>query len=86
MRDFCVKKYNNFAEFNKDGRCLAEYVKNNTIGMTDSEKINYARFVFDKTILNSCIEVGRISDDIKNLLNCSKCELKLVGCNFLHRK
>ena len=86
MRIFCVKKYNNFAEFNKDGRCLAEYIKNNTIGMTDSEKINYARFVFDKTILNSCIEVGRISDDIKNLLNCSKCELKFSMDNMIKNR
>ena len=76
MRDFCAKKYNNFEEFNQDGRYLAEYIRNNTLGMTDSEKINYARFVFNKTILNSCIKVGQISEDIQNLLNCSNRELK----------
>ena len=86
MRDFCAKKYNSFEEFNQDGRYLAEYIRNNTISMTDSDKINYARFVFDKTILNSCIKVGQISDDIQNLLNCSNRELKFSMDNMIKNR
>jgi len=86
MRDFYAKKYNNFEEFNQDGRYLAEYIRNNTIGMTDSEKINYARFVFDKTILNSCIKVGQISEDIQNLLSGSNRELKFSMDNMIKNR
>ncbi len=86
MRDFKAKKYNNFEEFNQDGRYLAEYIRNNTLDMADSEKINYARFVFDKTILNSCIKVGQLSEDIKNLLNCSNCELKFSMDNMIKNR
>lgn len=86
MRDFCAKKYNSFEEFNQDGRYLAEYIKNNTIGMTDSEKINYARFVFNKAILNSCIKVGQLSEEIKKLLNCSNSELKFSMDNMIKNR
>ena len=86
MKDFCAKKYNNFEEFNKDGRYLAEYIRNKTIGMTDSEKINYARFVFNATILNSCIKVGQISEEIKKLLNCSNSELKFSMDNMIKNR
>ncbi len=86
MREFYSKKYNNFDEFNKDGRYLAEYIRNNTVGMIDSEKINYARFVFNTTILNSCITVGKISEDIKKLLNCSTCELKFSMDNMIKNR
>ena len=86
MRDFGAKKYNSFEEFNKDGRYLAEYVRNNTLGMTDSEKINYARFVFNETILNSCIKVGQISEDVQNILNCSNRELKFSMDNMIKNR
>lgn len=86
MKNFGAKKYNDFEEFNQDARHLTEYIKNNTLGMTDSEKINYARFVFNKTILNSSIKVGRISEDVKNLLNCSNCELKFSMDNMIKNR
>ena len=75
MKEINPKKYNNFEEFNKDGYNLAEYIRNNTNGLNDSEKIAYARQVFNSSVLNSYIIIGFISEDIKKLLNCTKCEI-----------
>ena len=52
----------------------------------DSEKINYARFVFNKAILNSCIKVGQLSEEIKKLLNCSNSELKFSMDNMIKNR
>lgn len=61
-----AKIYKTFDEFFKDSHNLTEFIKNNTNSLTDSEKINYARFVFNTTLLNSCITIGRISEEVKN--------------------
>lgn len=86
MQNFNIKKYNNFEEFNQDGCYLAEYIRNNTLDLSDSEKINYARFVFNATILNSYIKVGQLSEEIKKLLNSSSLELKFSMDNMIKNR
>ena len=86
MKEINPKKYNNFEEFNKDGYNLAEYIRNNTNGLNDSEKIAYARQVFNSSVLNSYIIIGFISEDIKKLLNCTKCELKFSIDNLIKNR
>lgn len=46
-----AKIYKTFDEFFEDSHNLAEFIKNNTNSLTDSEKIAYARKVYDETIL-----------------------------------
>ena len=61
-------KYKNFSDFNCDSRKLAEYVRNNTIGMSIAQQIEFARKVYTKDLLNSRLTVGFLSDDVKNIL------------------
>ena len=61
-------KYKNFSDFNCDSRYLAEYVRNNTIGMSIAQQIEYARKVYTKDLLNSRLTIGFLSDDVKNIL------------------
>lgn len=86
MREIKPKKYSSFEEFNKDGCYLAEYIKNNTGTLNESEKIAYARKVYSEAILNSYIVIGFISDDIKKLLNSDKCELKFSIDNMIKNR
>lgn len=83
MEKFEIKKYDNFKDFNKDGYNLAQYIKNNTTHLKESEKIVYARQIYNKYILNSYIIVGNINNEIKKLLNCSKCELRFSMDNMI---
>lgn len=86
MNEIKPKKYSNFEEFNKDGCNLAEYIKNNTIGISISEKIVHARQVFNSSILNSYLVIGFLSEDVKKLLNCDKCELKFSIDNMIKNR
>ena len=61
-------KYKNFSYFIYDSRYLAEYVRNNTIGMSIAQQIEYARKVYTKDLLNSRLTIGFLSDDVKNML------------------
>ena len=83
MDTFKTKKYSDFEEFIEDGYNLAQHIKNNTINLKDSDKINYARQIYSKEILNRYIVVGNINNDIKKLLNCSNCELKFSMDNMI---
>lgn len=47
---------------------MAEYVRNNTIGMSIAQQIEYARKVYTKDLLNSRLTIGFLSDDVKNIL------------------
>lgn len=69
MNIICKNKYTSFKEFNKDSCNLVEYVKNNTSVLSDIEKISYARKVFTKEILNSCLTVGKLNNNIVQLLS-----------------
>lgn len=62
------KQYKNFKEFNQDACYLVNYINNNTIGLNASEKIVYARKVFTKNLLNSCIKIGLLAEDVRNTL------------------
>ncbi len=81
-----IKKYNNLDEFSKDGYNLAEHVRRNTVGMPESSKIAYARNVYNETILDSYIVIGRISKEIQQLLNCSNSELKFSMDNMIKNR
>ena len=81
-----IKKYNNLDEFSKDGYNLAEHVRHNTAGMPESSKIAYARNVYNETILDSYIVIGRISKEIQQLLNCSNSELKFSMDNMIKNR
>ena len=81
-----IKKYNNLDEFSKDGYNLAEHVRRNTAGMPESSKIAYARNVYNETILDSYIVIGRISKEIQQLLNCSTSELKFSMDNMIKNR
>lgn len=86
METFNAKKYNTFEEFNKDSHKLIKQILNDTVGMIDSEKVSYAREVFDKTILNSYIVIGQIPEDIKQLLNSKEYKLKFSMDNMLKNR
>lgn len=86
MSKSIYKKYNSFDEFNEDGYNLTEYIKRNTVGMSNTDKINYARKMFTENILNSYIIIGNISDDIKSLLNCSQKQLKFSMDNMIKNR
>lgn len=81
-----AKIYKTFDEFFEDSHNLAEFIKNNTNSLADSEKIAYARKVYDETILNSFIVIGQISKEIKELLNCQKSELRFSMDNMIKNK
>lgn len=81
-----AKIYKTFDEFFEDSHNLTEFIKNNTNSLTDSEKIAYARKVYDETILNNFIVIGQISKEIKALLNCQKTELKFSMDNMIKNK
>lgn len=81
-----IKKYNNLDEFSKDGYNLAEHVRCNTAGMPESSKIAYARNVYNETILDSYIVIGRISKEMQQLLNCSNSELKFSMDNMIKNR
>ncbi len=68
MKDICSKKYKNFIDFNAGANRLVEYVLKHTEGFSDSQKVAYARNVFTKDVLNSCLTVGFLSENLKNLL------------------
>lgn len=80
------KKYNSLEEFNKDGYNLAEFVKNSTLGISESARITYARNVYNTAILNSYIVIGYISKEIQQLLNCSNSELKFSMDNMIKNR
>ena len=87
MKRIILKKiYNFFADFNKDGQYLAEYIKNRAVQMNDAEKIQFARTILDKTTLNSCIAAGRISENVKKLLGCYSYELKFSMDNMIKNR
>ncbi len=86
MKEINPKKYSNFEEFSKDSCNLTEYIRNNTDGLSNSEKIAYARQVFNPSVLNSYIVIGFISEDIRKLLNCTKCELKFSIDNMIKNR
>lgn len=86
MKKISIKKYNNFTEFNNDACYLTEYIRNNTENMTGPEKIDYARQVFNKNILNSYIIIGHLPETIKKLLNCCENELKFSIDNMIKNR
>ena len=86
MKEINPKKYSNFEEFSKDSCNLTEYIRNNTDGLSNSEKIAYARQVFNPSVLNSYIVIGFISEYIRKLLNCTKCELKFSIDNMIKNR
>lgn len=65
----CKKKYTSFDEFNKDSCHLTAYIENNTSGLNDTEKISFARKVFTKEVLNSCLTIGKLNENIVQLLS-----------------
>ncbi|RAI12342.1 MAG: hypothetical protein DKM24_03160 [Candidatus Melainabacteria bacterium] len=81
------KKYNSLEEFYKDGYNLAEFVRNSTLGISESAaRITYARNVYNAAILNSYIVIGYISKEIQQLLNCSNSELKFSMDNMIKNR
>jgi len=86
LREICKKKYINIDEFNRDACHLTEYVKNNTFGMTDNQKISYAREVFNKNILDSCILIGYLNAEIQNLLKANTNKLYFSMDNMIKNR
>ena len=80
------KKYNKFEEFNEDSYNLTEYIRNNTNNFTIAEKIDYARNVYNKLILNSYIVMGKVPNEIKLLLHCDVCEVKFSMDNMIKNR
>ncbi|MBR1424706.1 hypothetical protein IJ579_04005 [bacterium] len=62
------KQYKNFTDFNRDSYNLVEYIRNNSVGMSETMKIAFARNVLTKEILNSFVKVASLSDDIKSII------------------
>ena len=83
MKKINYKQYNNFFEFSKDSLNLVKHIKSNTNGMTESEKLGYARITFSESVLNSFIIVGCIAEDIAKLLQCKNNELKFSMDNMI---
>ena len=67
MDSICKKKYKSFEEFNEDSIHLVEYIKNNSDGMSETQKISYARKFFTKEVLNSCLKIGYLNENIIKL-------------------
>ena len=64
------KKYADFKNFINDSCNLTEYINNNTQNMNVIQKIDYARIVFTKEILNSYLIVGKLNENIIKILDC----------------
>lgn len=83
MEKIKPKEYIDFAKFYSDGMSFVEYINNKTPNMCETEKIIYARRVLNKSILNSFVIIGNVSQDVKNLLNCRQCKLKFSMDNLI---
>ena len=68
MDSYVKKKYTNFEEFYKDSIELVEIIQSGTLQLDDKQKINYARRILSKNVLNSFIKIGHINEDIVKLL------------------
>lgn len=86
MRDICHKTYKVFTDFNTDACHLVEYVCNNTVGLSDSQKVAFARNMLTKDVLNSCITVGCLSENLKNLLGSKTNTLKFSMDNMIKNR
>lgn len=86
MNSVCKKKYTVFEEFSKDCSLLVEYINNNTPAMNVSQRILYARKVLTKDILNSCLTIGRLTEDIVNILDSKNNVLKLSMDNMIKNR
>lgn len=86
MNSISKKKYTSFEEFNKDCLLLVEYVNNNTQGIDSSQKILYARKIFTKEILNNCLTVGYLNENIVKLLESRSNILKFSIDNMLKNR
>lgn len=64
------KKYTSFQEFNNDSCRLVKCINNNASELSDIEKISYARKFFTKEVLNSYLVVGKLNENIIQLLSC----------------
>ncbi len=65
---------------------MLEYVSKNTPAMDVFQKISYARKVFTKEVLNSCLTIGKLNDDIVNLLESKNNVLKFSMDNMLKNR
>lgn len=86
MNSICKKKYKNFDEFSKDCSIFVEYIDSNTKGIRDFQKISYARKFFTKEVLNSCLIIGKLNEDIVNLLEAKSNILKFSIDNMIKNK
>ncbi len=86
MKNNYNNKYKNFLDFNKDSCHLTEYVLHNTNGLSITQKVEFARRVFTKDVLNSCITIGLLSEDIKNLLGSKTNILNFSMDNMIKNK
>ncbi len=86
MKEIKPKKHFNFIEFNREAENIIEFINNSTERLLDKEKIEFARKVFNASILNSYIVVGQLSDEIEKLLNCSCKELKFSMDNMIKNR
>ena len=86
MDSICKKKYTDFEEFNKDCSLLVEYVSNNTQEKDVSQKILYARKVFTREVLNSCLTVGCLNENIVKLLGSRSNILKISMDNMIKNR
>ena len=79
------KKYNDFENFINDSCHLTEYIDNSTKNMNVIQKIDYARTVFAKEILNSYLIVGKLNENIIKLLDCKNNILMFSTDNMIKK-
>lgn len=70
MESICKKEYKTFEEFNKDSIHLAEYIRNNSFGFNEIQRVSYARKFFTKEVLNSYLKIAYLNEGVINLLGC----------------
>lgn len=86
MIQICHKKYKSFNDFNKDACYLLEYIHNNTEECSASQKVAFARNVFAKDVLNSCITIGVLPENLKNLLGSKVSSLNFSMDNMIKNR